>query len=252
VRSQRGAVSGRLSHAHLLASSAIPFIFPATALDIGTHIEYFGDGSMRQTAPLSPAIHLGADQILVIGAGRMHDAPESAPPQQVNSYPTLAQIAGHTLSNIFLDSLALDIERAQRINATLALIPPEMRASSKLRPVKLLVIAPSQPLNAIAAQHIGALPRSMRSLLGALGVTADANDARGAVLASYLMFEPEYIHTLMALGRSDAFAQRAAIMHFFGWHSAARQAPVDKPAQHSHHGKTSASTPTRATSDASL
>lgn len=165
VRSQRSAVSSRLSHAHLLASSAIPFIFPATALNIDNHVEYFGDGSMRQTAPLSPAIHLGAERVLVIGAGRMQGAQESAPPQQPNSYPTLAQIAGHTLSNIFLDTLALDVERAQRINTTLELIPADARARSKLRPIDLLLIAPSKPLNAIAAQYIADLPRSMRSLL---------------------------------------------------------------------------------------
>lgn len=245
VRSERHAINGRISHEHLLASSAIPFIFPATALNIGTHVEYFGDGSMRQTAPLSPAIHLGAERVLVIGAGRMHGAQESAAPPQANSYPTLAQIAGHTLSNIFLDALALDVERAQRINHTLTLIPPEARAHSKLRPIELLLIAPSKPLNAIAAHHIADLPRSIRSLLGALGVTTDANDARGAALASYLLFEPGYIHSLMALGRSDTFAQRAAVMRFFGWQT--NETAVQPP-----HSCNRASTPTPATSDASL
>ncbi len=221
VRSQRRAIGGHISHAHLLASSAIPFIFPATALDLGTHVEYFGDGSMRQTAPLAPAIHLGSDRVLVIGAGRMQGARESAPTGVAASYPTIAQIAGHTLSNIFLDALALDVERAQRINATLALIPPEARVNSGLRPLELLVIAPSQRLDAIAARHVAGLPRSMRSLLGALGVTTDANDARGAGLASYLLFEPGYIRALMALGRKDTFAQRAEVVRFFQWDKAA-------------------------------
>ncbi|MET1115706.1 MAG: patatin-like phospholipase family protein [Comamonas sp.] len=227
VRSQRRAVGGHITHAHLLASSAIPFIFPAAALDIGAHVEYFGDGSMRQTAPLAPAIHLGADRVLVIGAGRMQGAPESAPPSLAASYPTLAQIAGHTLSNIFLDALALDIERAQRVNATLALIPPEVRARSNLRSLELLVIAPSQRLDAIAAHHVADLPRSMRSLLGALGVTTDANDARGAGLASYLLFEPGYIRALMALGRKDTFAQHEQVVRFFQWDKA-----VNAPAAH--------------------
>ena len=220
VRSQRRAVGGPITHAHLLASSAIPFIFPATALEIGARTEYFGDGSMRQTAPLAPAIHLGADRVLVIGAGRMQGAQDGLPPPGAASYPTLAQIAGHTLSNIFLDALALDIERAQRVNATLALIAPEVRASSSLRPIELLVIAPSQRLDAIAARHVAGLPRSMRSLLGALGVTTDANDARGAGLASYLLFEPGYIRELMALGRRDALAQREEVLRFFGWQQA--------------------------------
>ena len=226
VRSQRRAIGGHITHAHLLASSAIPFIFPATALDIGAHVEYFGDGSMRQTAPLAPAIHLGADRVLVIGAGRMHGAQDSAPPQLTASYPTLAQIAGHTLSNIFLDALALDIERAQRVNATLALIAPEVRARSNLRPLELLVIAPSQRLDAIAARHVAGLPRSMRSLLGALGVSTDANDARGAGLASYLLFEPGYIRALMALGRKDTFAQREEVMRFFHWNQPLDAAPA--------------------------
>lgn len=217
VRSQRRAIGGHITHAHLLASSAIPFIFPATPLEIGTHIEYFGDGSMRQTAPLAPAIHLGADRVLVIGAGRMQGAQESPPPSATASYPTLAQIAGHTLSNIFLDALALDVERARRINGTLALIPPDVRARSNLRPLELLVIAPSQRLDGIAARHVADLPRSMRSLLGALGVTTDANDARGAGLASYLLFEPGYIRELMALGRRDTLAQREEVMRFFQW-----------------------------------
>lgn len=220
VRSQRRAIGGHITHAHLLASSAIPFIFPATPLEIGSHVEYFGDGSMRQTAPLAPAIHLGADRVLVIGAGRMHGAQESAPPSLSASYPTLAQIAGHALSNIFLDALALDVERAQRINATLALIPPQARAHSNLRPLELLVIAPSQPLDAIAARHVAGLPRSMRSLLGALGVTTDTNDARGAGLASYLLFEPGYIRALMSLGRRDTFAQREEVVRFFQWNKA--------------------------------
>lgn len=251
VRSQRRAVSGHISHDHLLASSAIPFIFPATALKIGDHLEYFGDGSMRQTAPLAPAIHLGADRVLVIGAGRMHDPLESAPPPVSSSYPTLAQIAGHTLSNIFLDALALDVERAQRINSTLALIPPEVRARSNLRPLELLVIAPSQRLDAIAARHVAALPRSMRSLLGALGVTTDANDARGAGLASYLLFEPSYIRALMALGRRDTFARREEVIQFFGWHATASAAPARAPATVRRASKNPAANPTPATSDAS-
>lgn len=228
VRSQRRAVGGHITHAHLLASSAIPFIFPATALEMGEHTEYFGDGSMRQTAPLAPAIHLGADRVLVIGAGRMHGPQESPPPSATASYPTLAQIAGHTLSNIFLDALALDIERARRINGTLALIPPDVRTRSNLRPLDLLVIAPSQRLDAIAARHVGDLPRSMRSLLGALGVTTDANDARGAGLASYLLFEPGYIRELMALGRKDTLAQREEVVQFFQWNQAAK-APAASP-----------------------
>ena len=149
TRSQRLAVRSAITIPHLLASSAIPFVFPAVALDIAGHTEYCGDGSMRQAAPISPAVHLGAERILVVGAGRMHEPPG----ERIGSseYPNLAQIAGHALSNIFLDALAVDVERLQRINATLALLPPEALAETSLKPIKVLVISPSERLDDIAA-----------------------------------------------------------------------------------------------------
>lgn len=127
VRSQRRSVRDSITHAHLLASSAIPFVFPATPLQIDGLTHYFGDGSMRQSAPVAAAIHLGASRILVIGAGRMHEPKNEACLHTTSSYPSLAQIAGHTLSNIFLDALAVDVERMRRINQTLSLVPPEAR-----------------------------------------------------------------------------------------------------------------------------
>jgi len=215
-RSQRFGVRAGISHTHLMASAAIPFIFPAKALPLHRHHEFFGDGSMRQSAPLSPAIRLGAERILVIGAGRMAEPHEPAQPQ-TGHYPSLAQIAGHAMSSIFLDALAVDIERMQRINQTIALVPPEMRPTSSLRPVEVLLIAPSQRLDDIASRHVGALPVAVRSLLGGMGISAAPQDAKGAALASYLLFEAAYTGELMALGRADALAQRAAICGFFGW-----------------------------------
>jgi len=111
-RVQRIGIRAQITVDHLLASSAIPFIFPATKI----HREFFGDGSMRQLAPISPAIHLGAERILIVGAGRKNEHQDR---RRVDSHPSLAQIAGHALSTIFLDSLAVDIERMQRINRTL-------------------------------------------------------------------------------------------------------------------------------------
>lgn len=214
VRSQRLSVRDRITHAHLLASSAIPFVFPATALPMQGHTEYFGDGSMRQSAPIAAAIHLGARRILVIGAGRMHEPRETPAPNTYSGYPTMAQIAGHALSSIFLDALAVDIERLRRINHTLGLIPEEARASSSLRPLDLLVISPSERLDVIAARHVDALPGAVRHLLGGSKVAADV---KGGALASYLLFDSAYTRELMALGRADAMKQRDEVLRFFGW-----------------------------------
>jgi NTE family protein len=217
-RSQRVSVAESITIDHLLASSAIPFVFPAVSLGPKGRREYFGDGSMRQSAPISPAVHLGADRILVVGAGRMNE-PALPVGARIGSdeYPSLAQIAGHALSNIFLDALAVDIERLQRINRTLSLLSPEARSSSGLRSIDVLVIAPSQRLDDLAAHQLGSLPPSIRTLLRGVGVSGQGHDARGAALASYLMFEAPYTQELMALGESDTLIRRDEVAQFFGW-----------------------------------
>ncbi len=223
TRSQRLAVRGRITAQHLMATSAIPFVFPAAALEIDGRREYFGDGSMRQTAPVSPAVHLGAQRILVIGAGRMHEPVGERTTS--SEYPSLAQIAGHALSNIFLDALAVDVERLQRINSTLALLPPQARASTSLRPIDLLLIEPSQSIDDIAARHIGNLPVPVRALLRGVGVSGRGDAASGAALASYLLFEAPFTRELIALGEADTFARRAAVLAFFGWRPRAAAGP---------------------------
>ncbi|WP_306391154.1 patatin-like phospholipase family protein [Telluria beijingensis] len=209
VRHQRMALPTQIGVEHLLASSAIPFVFPAVPLYLAGHREFCGDGSMRQAAPIAPAIHLGATRVLVVGAGRMGE-PASLEPAQAG-YPSLAQVAGHALSSIFLDSLAADVERLQRVNHTLARIPLEVRATMPLRQVDLLTIAPSEPLDDIAARHTASLPAPVRTLLGALG----ALETRGAALASYLLFEASYTRELIRLGEHDTLARRADVLEFF-------------------------------------
>ena len=222
LRSQRVAAPTQLTHAHLLASSAIPFVFPAAEVEHQGVRGWYGDGSMRQTAPLSPAIHLGAQRLLVIGAGRMHESPGRR--VENTGYPSLAQIAGHTLSGIFLDALTADVERLQRINRTLALLSDEARLATPLRQIEALVIAPSQRLDEIAARHVEELPTTVRALLRGVGVSGRGRTAQGAALASYLLFESGYTRELMALGEADVAARRHEVLGFFGWPVAAASA----------------------------
>ena len=222
LREQRMAVQTRLSLNHLMASSAIPFIFPAELLELEGVPEWFGDGSMRQSAPISPAVHLGAERVLVIGAGRMKE-PEGRRLTATREHPSMAQIAGHALSNIFLDALAVDVERLRRINRTLALLPREARAASALRPIELLVIAPSRRLDDLASEHQASLPQSVRAMLRAFGVSGKGQAMSGSALVSYLLFEPSFVGELIHLGMSDTLAKRAEVQRFFGWPARAPQ-----------------------------
>ena len=204
-RAQRVGAHVKIELDHLMASSAIPFVFPAVKL----HREYFGDGSMRQLAPISPAIHLGAEKILVVGAGRMTQ--ESDRPD-VDGYPSLAQIAGHTLSSIFLDSLWMDMERINRITQTLTLIPEDKKRENKigLRPIEVLLISPSERLDHLAAKHAGALPWPVRALLRGVG----AMNRSGGALTSYLLFEQSYTRALIDLGYRDTMARKGEVGSF--------------------------------------
>jgi NTE family protein len=209
-RMQRISVPQQIGVDHLLASSAIPLIFPAVPLYCGDRCEYFGDGSMREVAPISPAIHLGADKVLVIGAGNIGGPERSF--TEFSGYPSLAQIAGHAMSSIFLDGLSVDIERMTRINRTLSLLTPEQQRQTTLRPVQMLAITPSQPLDSIASRHISSLPLPIRTMLSAIGAT----ERRGAALASYLLFESTYTRALIELGQIDTLNRRDEVLRFFG------------------------------------
>lgn len=204
-RVQRLGIRSPIGVDHLLASSAIPFIFPPTRI----HREYFGDGSMRQLAPISPAIHLGAERVLIVGASRKNEHLER---QRVKTHPSLAQIAGHALSSIFLDGLAVDIERMQRINNTLSAIPPDIRSDSEipLRPIKTLIISPSERLDRIAAEHATALPWPVKTILTGIG----AMNRQGGALTSYLLFERPFTRALIDLGYADTMARDTEVGDF--------------------------------------
>ncbi len=210
VRTQRVARPAMITVDHLLASSSIPFIFPSTPLTYEDEIEYFGDGAMRQLAPISPAIHLGATRVLVIGSGQLERS-AAFPGQVMNQYPSLAQIAGHAMASIFLDGLSVDIERLTRVNKTLSQLPPEYLSRTPLKPIQLLVISPSRRIDEIASRHTQSLPRPVRTMLSALGAT----EARGAALASYLLFESSYTRELIRLGIADTLAKKDEVFQFF-------------------------------------
>ena len=208
-RARRIGVAMPIELSHLLASSALPFIFPPTRINR----EYFGDGSMRQIAPVSPALHLGADRLLVIGVGRQLQP--NAERIKSGAYPTLAQIAGHALNSIFLDSLEVDLERLQRINRTIELIPEDVRRQTNypLHAVDFRVITPSEELEKIAAEFSHELPRTIRTLLSTVGGTRRS----GSNLLSYLLFEKSFCRALIKLGYKDTLARKDDLLAFLGW-----------------------------------
>jgi NTE family protein len=191
---------------HLMASSAIPFLFEA----IRINREYFGDGSMRQIAPISPALHLGADKLLVIGVRGEDDEEYSREP--THEYPSMAQVAGHALNSMFLDSMEVDLERLQRINRTLELVPRKFieDGTTSLKPVETLVIAPSRDISKIAQLHAHHLPRTVRYFLRGMG----AMNREGTSLLSYLLFEKAFCRELIALGYADTIKRRDEVMAF--------------------------------------
>ncbi len=206
-RAHRVGRPAEIGLAHVLASCALPVAFPVVRIDG----DYLGDGSMHQLAPISSALHLGADRVLAIGVGSGRGAPDAS------VWPSLAQIAGHMLDAIFIDTLDMDLERLQRVNQTIAQIPAERHKhdGGALRPIETLVIRPSRWIDVIAAAHAAELPRTMRFLMRRVGVL----DPNGARVLSYLLFEGSYCRRLMHLGFIDAIAQRKSILSFLGYDS---------------------------------
>jgi NTE family protein len=194
-----------IDNKHLLASSALPFIFPATLINR----EYFGDGSMRQTAPISPALHLGATRVLIIGVS-MNGNLQHPDRSDIGEYPSLASIAGHTLNSIFLDSMEVDLERLRKINDLVAMMPEEIRERAEIRHVDALIILPSQPIDKIAERHATELPWTIRLLLRLIG----ARQQSGGTLVSYLLSEKKFCSALIDLGYQDALMRRDEILEF--------------------------------------
>lgn len=195
---------------HLMASSAIPFLFPATPLWVDGRREFFGDGSMRQVSPLSPAVHLGSRKVLVIGVGQ----PErSGMGSAAVGAPGLGGIAGHAMASVFHDTLQADVEQTQRLARTLRELPREIAAVLPYHAIDVLAMQPTESLDGLARSHARLLPPTVRRALSGLGALRDGG---GAALASYLLFEPEFVQALVALGERDAYARKAELLAFLG------------------------------------
>ena len=201
-RSRRNGQAAIIEVRHLLASAALPLLFPAER--IGN--EYFGDGGMRMLAPLSPAIHLGADRLLVIST---RDGRPDPPPAQPMPYPSLGEIGGYLLDTIFMDTLNADLNRLNRINRTLELMDQEQRERSGLKRIDSLIIRPRRDLREVTREHMEEIPRAVRTLLRALG-----GWGRDWRMASYLLFESPYCGELVRLGYADGLAMREELEAF--------------------------------------
>lgn len=203
-RALRSAVRARLTLDHVMASAALPILFPAVRLGDA----FYGDGSVRQTAPLAPAIHLGARAILAV-TQRSEPERGAGPAALPRDYPTLAEVIGLLLHAIFLDALEADAERIERINQTLARVPAGA-APEGLRPVSLLMLRPSRNLGTLAASSGARLPAAVRwAVRGMGGQRATAVD-----FLSYLLFDPAYTTALIELGYADGRAQWPRIEQF--------------------------------------
>ena len=195
TRAARKGARVQLTLEHLMASLSIPFLFRPIFL----HQQYFGDGAMRQTSPLSPAIHLGASRLLVIGVGDAAAAGLGMP--KTRSEPTFGQMFGFMLDSLFMDQLHSDLERLSGFNEQ----PNTQR-------IEALVLTPSRDLGEIARKYRSELPPSIRALMRAMGASAGSTSA--ATLLSYLLFERGYTRELIALGLADARARAEEIRAF--------------------------------------
>lgn len=222
-RSRRIGREQLISTSEVMASAAIPIFFPP--INIGR--EFFGDGCLRNTAPLSPALHLGADRLLIIGVRKA--APETttaseiieSPLDATDHEPSIARILNVLINAVLLDGVDADIERLSRINRTVGLLAPEARAKTPLRKIDWLYIHPSEDVAKIAMDEMLSMPRLIRYLIAGLGSAVEAAD-----LISYLLFEPSFCCRLLDLGYKDAMAQEKAIVEFFTSSQEGRNQPI--------------------------
>ena len=204
-RSRRMGIRSGLSIDHLMASSAIPTVFPATAIDKS----YYGDGAVRQLKPLSPALRLGADKLFIVGVS---DNPVHIDTAKVAAHPpSVAQMISQLLNSAFIDSIESDLETLQSINRMAREMPEQAKMGNR-RYVDYVCISPSAPINEIAQQYVDELPLTLKIFLRAIGATEKGG---GTSAASYLLFEPGFCRELLSLGYRDALQQEEKILSFF-------------------------------------
>jgi NTE family protein len=204
-RAHRKSTAAKLGVSHVMASAALPIFFPAIEIDK----QWFGDGGIRLTAPLSPAVHLGADRIVAISTRYARTRLEADQPL-VDGYPPPAQIIGVLFNAVFLDLFDADALTLERVNAVAAAMPPELRGG--YRTIRLIVLRPSRDLGKLANEYEAGLPGPFRFLTRGLGT----RETRSNDLLSLLMFQPDYLARLIALGEADAEAQREGIEGLLG------------------------------------
>lgn len=204
---KRVGVRCQIEYKHILASLALPTIFPAVRINR----EYFGDGALRQTAPMSAALHLGATKLFVIGVSGRPDQREDR--RQVTHSPSIAQVMGQLVNSAFIDSLAEDVDMLQRFNAFAYFLNEVQLEQLQVKPVDLLMIYPSVKFDELAGEFAKYLPHSMRTLLRMTGGNLNGG---GSSFASYILFEKEYCRELIACGYKDAMAQADEIERFIG------------------------------------
>ncbi len=201
-RTRRIGIPKTISVEHILASAALPFLFPAQL--IGK--EYYGDGGLRMSAPLSPAIHLGAEKILVIGTRDENPIPT---PKVARDYPSMGELGGYMLDTIFMDTLMADLSRLRRINRTLGLIDEDNKHKTRLKQLDTLIIKPSIDVRDVTQEHAKDIPAPVRRLLKMIG-----GWGKEWRMPSYLLFEPGYTKALIELGYQDAINKKDKIIAF--------------------------------------
>jgi NTE family protein len=219
-RSTRTGIRGRITVEHVMASAAIPLFFPPVAID-GT---FYGDGCVRMAYPMSPAIHMGAERIVAVSVRNLRSPSETAERQareKADRMP-ISEIAGVMLNAVFLDSVDSDLERLERMNKTLSLVPRDKLAQLEARPIPALVLRPTQDLGKLAADEYVRFPAMLRYLLKGIGASGHA----GEDLLSYLAFEPTYVRRVMDLGYDDTLARRDEVADFLGAAEPPRKAQV--------------------------